>query len=560
MGTTREQTGRGARPRPRRRSRLTWTAPALAAVTALAVATPVTGPVPPAGSSAGAATRVSGSLDLSLERYYGGQALGFVGDLGVAGTTRIWLEHHMGRVGDRWTRIGGSEGTTQADGTFDLTFPARAMKGISVRVASQQAVTTPVLLHADEQAAWVSVTTDEELDTTGYVRHVSYPARAGQPMTVRVDTSPRGEPVLRGRRVTLQRRAANGDWRTTWTSVATARVRPGGRAFFHLDAPDDRAQVTYRARLEDWTRAGSEIGWFPSYPVEIDLLPADSARATVLRAASVERSRTAATVGGAARATTVGPTASATNRWGRSLFDFNYEYGESLTHPPIGGSRRQGSWVEYSTGAGRVAGHNGGLMLTSKFTDWPRRSNAGPGDHGTTAATLLGNARTYGRWELRLRPWNADDAEPGRDYRVRAELVPADSAERACGARSIVIADLTPNEPEVRFGAYTPDGDRSWTGAADGMPVERVARAYAVEVTRRHLSWLVDGRVVGTVRAREAVPGVPLTLRLSLVGAGDAEMQHTYAHVDWVRGFTLRHGSRVRDGARLERGTNPYAC
>jgi hypothetical protein len=243
--------------------------------------------------------------------------------------------------------------------------------------------------------------------------------------------------------------------------------------------------------------------------------------------------------------------------WHPAIFDFGWEYGESLTDKPQRGKRLRGGWVDASTGSGRAALHNAGLMLESKFGR-VRPGDAGPGDHGTTSVTLQGNAQAYGRWEVRIRPWVIENG--GKDYRVRFELVPEDPTKRACGARSITVADVTPRQPEVRFGALTPSRSKAWRGRVGSLTISRLARAYAVEVARDHISWFVDGRLVGTVRDRAAIPGVPLTIRLSLVGSGDAEMNHTYAIMDWVRAYGIKNGQHPKRGARLAVGKHSIRC
>ena len=85
------------------------------------------------------------SLSISPNQFYGGQGLRFTGDIG-SGKTRIWLEYHMGRPGDRWTKIEDSNRTTSANGSFSFRFPARGMNNISLRVAARGRATPPVRL------------------------------------------------------------------------------------------------------------------------------------------------------------------------------------------------------------------------------------------------------------------------------------------------------------------------------------------------------------------------------------------------------------------------------
>jgi hypothetical protein len=185
------------------------------------------------------------------------------------------------------------------------------------------------------------------------------------------------------------------------------------------------------------------------------------------------------------------------------------------------------------------------MFFESSFgTVGPR--DAGSGDFGTTSATLTGNATTFGRWEMRLRAWDLPD--PGGDYHVRAELVPANPVEGAC-ARAITIADFTPEGHQVGFGASA--GRLSWTARRSGVAIEQEAHSYGAEVTKTHITWFLDGAPIGTLRTPGAIPGVPLKLRLSLVGDGTSEMRHTYAGADWVRAWDMSRGDPVTGGTLL---------
>jgi hypothetical protein len=250
-------------------------------------------------------------------------------------------------------------------------------------------------------------------------------------------------------------------------------------------------------------------------------------------------------------------TASQRFGWHPAIFDFAWEYGESLTDKPMRGTRPRGVWIDASNGSGRASRHNAGLMLESKYGRVVP-GDAGPGDHGTTSVTLQGNAQTFGRWEVRIRPWVIEKG--GKDYRIKFELVPEDTAQRLCGARSITVADITPRRPAVRIAAYSPVGNRAWRRTIGSIAIQRVPHAYAVEVAKDHVSWFVDGRTIGTVRSAAAVPGVPLTIRVSLVGHGQDEMNHTYAIMDWLRAFGIKNGSHPTNGPRLTAGNHNLHC
>jgi hypothetical protein len=51
-----------------------------------------------------------------------------------------------------------------------------------------------------------------------------------------------------------------------------------------------------------------------------------------------------------------------------------------------------------------------------------------------------------------------------------------------------------------------------------------------------------------------------MTLRLSLVGDEQKEMNRTQAIFDWQRGYSLQSGRSVTSGHALRRGTHSGGC
>jgi len=309
--------------------------------------------------------------------------------------------------------------------------------------------------------------------------------------------------------------------------------------------------VVYRVRQENWTVGGNEIGWFPSFPTYVKVFDPSALRAPSPALATPERTSAAPPV--AARGD-AGPatTASQVHGWGRTLWDFAWEFGESLTSRPFRGTDRTGKWLDTSNGTGRANRHNGGLSLDSQ------RGIDGQGDHGSTAVTLRGNPMTYGRWEAKLRLKSPENNT--QDYRVRIELVPNRPADYHCGAQNITVADLAPHSPTMTVGAKALKGDREWTTRTRVGSLFTRSASFAVEVAKNHISWFLDSRVIGTVRNQAAVSGVPMTLRLSLVGQGQEEMNRTQAISDWQRGFSIQPGKQVTSGRALQSGTHSAGC
>jgi len=486
------------------------------------------------------------SLAVSPRAYVGGQAVTFTGSLGVSGVRKISLQQHMNRPGDRWFPVRGFSGRTTSKGGFTFDFQAPAMFGIRYRVVSGKIATAPVTLNAKAQdlTMWVA---GQDLASE---RDPGLPV-AGVPFTIAVDTTPSlfrrpetiGLPVFAGRGLTLQRRI-DGD---TWESIGRSNVGVDGLGFF----PGVTAAVgtvVYRVVADDIATGANRIGWIQTFPTYVEVLATapvppetdrtDEAVATPRRAPVLARP-SARRGAGAASAT-----ASSRYGWYPTLWDYTWESGQSLTSPPDVGSVRTGTWLDYSDGAGRVSRQNGGLYLDSQ-----RNNGGGPGDFGTTRATLVDAARPYGRWEARLRLKSAEAGDP--DFKVLVELVPAQDADYACGKRNITLAEVAAHSRRLTFGAKMDAAQ--WSGSRKIPSLIHTSPAVAVEVAKGHITWFWDGKPIGTVKSRAAVSDVPMTLRFSLVGDQTTERNQTGIVSDWQRGFALGRGKQVVAGAKLKK-------
>jgi hypothetical protein len=505
-------------------------------VTSLALVTLPSGPPAYAASAA---------LSVSPSTYIGGQRLTWTGNVGAPGVRSLVLQFHMGRPGDRWTTVAGFTAKTRADGSFAFTYPAPGMFNIRYRVKAGSQVSPSRLFLAKTQDLTLRVAGQRENNTSepGLVS-------ADRPFDITVDTTPdnifrspssRGLPVLPGRTLTLQRRV-DGD---TWNAVASTQVGDDGLGRFQ--GLTERAGVAvFRVRQEDYRRDGNEIGWTQSFPLFVyvgsDAWAQYERQRRDAVATTSEQPRDSASFGSGAPT----PTASERYGWYPLYWDFAWEHGQSLTGGPTRGTRHVGHWVDYVDGGGRVSKQNGQLTLDSK-----RYYGAGPGDFGSTRATLHDNAATQGRWEARMRIRGAYETG-GRAYGVRAELVPEKMSDRACSGRTIEIASISPFSRRVRFGAHSPRYRWSGAATASATPLHS-AYAVAVEVSKSHITWFLDGKPVGSVSDPAAFPGVPMTLRLSLTGEGQEEMNQVSLVSDWQRGFPLTSGQQTVSRSKLSR-------
>ncbi|MFC5175655.1 hypothetical protein [Nocardioides taihuensis] len=536
------------RTRPRTSRALPAFALALAAATMVTVSAH---PAQPASAmeprpSPVVSARTSASLSISPKNYIGGQLLTWSGNVGHRGERRVGLQLNMNLNG--WVDVDGVHARTRADGSFSFGFRAPSMFGIRYRAKAGPYVTPDIVFNAKTQDLTVRRTGLEENRTNDAVR-----VDVGETYGLTVDTAPdnifrspqsAGAPVLVGRELTLQERTGP----TTWHTVDTTTVGLQGFGFF-TGLSEDAGTTVYRVRAENYFTDGNRIGWTQSFPLYV--LAGRAAQDAYAAAHEADDPRAREVDAPSASRGGQPPTASQNFEWYPSYYDFGWATGESLDSPPGRGTRIKGHWVDYSSGSGRVAKYNGGLAIESK-----RYAGAGPGDFGTTSATLQGNAVTYGRWEVAMRIRNAFETG-GRPYRVLAELIPARPSDYDCGAHNITVASISPFSQRVGIGVRSPR--QVWRGAArdDFTPLVGPINA-AVEVSRRHLTWFLDGAPVASVTRPAAIPRVPLTLRLSLRGDGQLEMNQTALISDWQRGFPISTGQQ-RVAARKLSGSSANA-
>jgi hypothetical protein len=494
----------------------------------------------------------SGSLTVTPSNYVGGQRLTWTGNVGHPGVRSLVLQFHMGRSGDAWTRVEGFRSATRANGSFAFTYPAPSMFNIRYRVKAGAYVSPSKLFSAKTQELTIRITGQPENNTNEPGR-----VATGQSFGITADTTPeniyrspesRGLPVFQGRALTLQKRIDGDSWRTVDTATANAQ---GLGYFSGLSEPD--GVVVYRVRQENIFGNGNRIGWTQSFPLYVYVGPGARALHAIQERATHPAPTTAPLSAPSAMARPFGSTASQRYGWQPALWDFAWEHGESLSSGPARGTSRTGSWLDYSSGSGRAAKYNGGLSISSK-----RYNGAGPGDFGTTRATLEGNAATVGRWETSMRVRSAYE-RGGRGYNIVAELVPANAADYDCGSHNIQIASISPFSQQVRFGVRSPRYRWNGTATASTTPLER-PYAVAVEVSKRHITWFLDGAPVGSVTATAALSGLPMKLRLSLEGDGQAEMDQADLISDWQRGFPISTAPATVSQQRLARESVGTQC
>ncbi len=175
---------------------------------------------------------------------------------------------------------------------------------------------------------------------------------------------------------------------------------------------------------------------------------------------------------------------------------------------------------------------------------------------GTLTARYTGAGRRYGRWEARVRAKQYSTKHT--PYRVVWELAPR--RREHCGARGIVLSSFTLGQNTARM--HLRNLPRTDFTAAKQTPLsDQEFHTFAVEVTKRHISWFVDTKVVMTERRRAARTGARYDIRFRLVAPKGARMNPGRMQMDWVRYYTLdRKNAQSIRAPRARRTVYRDAC
>lgn len=196
-------------------------------------------------------------------------------------------------------------------------------------------------------------------------------------------------------------------------------------------------------------------------------------------------------------------------RWGREKWRDEFETGAFPAH-----------WT--ATNRKAIGMQHGMLTLkvgakTKQLIAWPR-----------------GKAAKYGRWETRMRA--VELGKTGAQFQFNWELGPAGGS--MCQSKKIVMAAYTPGDRRVRGTVRTkPDHAFNFTKPLDLR--SRAWHTYAVEVTRDHISWFVDTKVIRTERRPKALAGDNYRPQFVITGVKGKKMRPSWLQMDWVRHYTL---------------------
>jgi hypothetical protein len=198
-----------------------------------------------------------------------------------------------------------------------------------------------------------------------------------------------------------------------------------------------------------------------------------------------------------------------------------YDWGKPIWQDDFVGPRKD---LWRVAGHGNVRNQHGMLTLNTA-------------KKGNTVATLKGTGHRNGRWEIRLRSRQYSRAHAS--YKVRTELVPAAKRPQRCGARNIALNSYTLGGNRAHHYIRTLPDNQGVAHTGLNLGTDRW-HTFAVELTKKRISWFVDGHVLSTARRAPANADLPYTVRFTMLAKPGARMNPSRMQMDWLRYFTLR--------------------
>lgn len=218
---------------------------------------------------------------------------------------------------------------------------------------------------------------------------------------------------------------------------------------------------------------------------------------------------------------------------------------------------------------------NGGLVYDETFVGPLNRKRwhvEGPGvvrtqhgmltlntaSKGTVSAQMTIPGRAYGRWETRLR--QRQYGQKHTPYRVLTELVPVTKAGEGCGEQNIALNKFTMGDNKLNFYIRTRPDNLFQASMRRGFGQDQW-HTFAVEVTRKRISWFVDAHVIRTETRPEALSGRKFQVRFTMLAEPGKRMNKARMQMDWLRYWSLKAPNERSTRAPLtEKTTYTQAC
>jgi hypothetical protein len=177
---------------------------------------------------------------------------------------------------------------------------------------------------------------------------------------------------------------------------------------------------------------------------------------------------------------------------------------------------------------------------------------------GSVSATLERPGRAYGRWEVRLR--QREYRSGHRSFQVLTELVPVTAEAEGCGERNIALNRFRMGSDDIDFYIRNRPA-RQYQSTIHRRLGQDQWHTYAVEVSRKRISWFVDAAVIRTERRPKALSGAKFQVRFTMQAVKGKRMNRARMQMDWLRYWTLEApNTRSTQAPRTDRMTYRRAC
>lgn len=196
-------------------------------------------------------------------------------------------------------------------------------------------------------------------------------------------------------------------------------------------------------------------------------------------------------------------------------------------------------------GPGKVRNQHGMLTLNT----------AG---RGTVSAQMTIPGRAYGRWETRLRQRQYGNKHT--PYRVLTELVPVTSEGEGCGEQNIALNKFTMGGKVVTGYVRSRPANLFQGKVTRGLGQDQW-HVYAVEVTKKRISWFVDSKVIYSETRPAALTGRKFQVRFTMEAVAGKKMNRARMQMDWLRYWTLQaKNERSTKAPKAKQTTYTQSC
>jgi hypothetical protein len=423
----------------------------------------------------------SGTLNVNMTSAVAGWTLTFSGKSPVSGTQRVTLQRFLNGAWHDRMTV-----TTDSTGAFRMRAKQQAMPTEHYRVRGAGFVT-------------------RQVDITGIDQDVMIQASGGIAMLgTKFNLAAAVTPAQAGRTVQFFHANNSGGWDVIGEATTDARgiadIETTGTGRFMALAKSYQGACSYPSLV--LTRG---------IALNLDLLSILDPESSVILSP---------------QPSSVHFAAERTYTWWPAGETWGWESGEEID-----------DWSTHQTGSGNLTTFIGMLSLLSGSYN-----NSIP-SYGTTATTLANEGHATGRWEMRVKQ-KSYGSTPYTPYTIQLRLVRAGTGYQAQPEDVITVAEWRGYSGVTRHSVTKQGLTYSYPSSGTHRNHSNFHN-YAIELTSRHLTWLLDGEVIATAPAAMLPTGnwVP---QVVLKGKDGVRMTTTRVGADWVRYFPLGNPRALR--------------